>query len=382
VVELPKNEAQKALDLLGSLALNAFAFDVSYRRLFVVGAIEAFHRLRASPAAGFTAKDAEDPLDDAKGWLTYNWDLGDGESPVNVTTKTIDYMYKKPTTGTPYIVTLTVFDKLVYSPVTTQSKIYMNVTNADPTVSFTVEGTQILGTYAINKNLTFKPKVVDENLTTCTYAWDFKDGTTANNKTDLEHTFQSGGKYTVTLTVTDDSGAIGTFASQVAINTPPIAKIAAPSAAVNGTTFKIGQEVQFSASGSTDADGDALAYVWESNKAGILYDGADVNFAYIFDSPSYVGVHTITLTVRDNKAMPETPPSTIMVMVQITLLAADQRMPELLRPSTGPVAHEPLSGTMKPRTATRWPLRDRMEAGIAVTGGPSGTFGRNCARPG
>jgi hypothetical protein len=62
IVELPKNEAQKALDLLGSLALNAFAFDVSYRRLFVVGAIEAFHRLRASPAAGFTAKDAESIL--------------------------------------------------------------------------------------------------------------------------------------------------------------------------------------------------------------------------------------------------------------------------------------------------------------------------------
>jgi hypothetical protein len=59
IIELPRSEAQKALDLLGSLALNAFAFDVSYRRLFVVGAIEAFHRLRANPAAGFTAKDAE-----------------------------------------------------------------------------------------------------------------------------------------------------------------------------------------------------------------------------------------------------------------------------------------------------------------------------------
>jgi hypothetical protein len=59
VTELPKNEAQKALDLLGSLALSAFAYDVSYRRLFVVGAIEAFHKLRANPTAGFTAKDAE-----------------------------------------------------------------------------------------------------------------------------------------------------------------------------------------------------------------------------------------------------------------------------------------------------------------------------------
>jgi hypothetical protein len=59
VTELPRNEAQKALDLLGSLALSAFAYDVSYRRLFVVGAIEAFHKLRANPTAGFTAKDAE-----------------------------------------------------------------------------------------------------------------------------------------------------------------------------------------------------------------------------------------------------------------------------------------------------------------------------------
>jgi hypothetical protein len=59
VTELPRNETQKALDLLGSLALSAFAYDVSYRRLFVVGAIEAFHKLRANPTTGFTAKDAE-----------------------------------------------------------------------------------------------------------------------------------------------------------------------------------------------------------------------------------------------------------------------------------------------------------------------------------
>jgi hypothetical protein len=44
---------------LSALAVQAFAFDVGYRRLFVVAAIEALHRLRAEPKLDFGRKDAE-----------------------------------------------------------------------------------------------------------------------------------------------------------------------------------------------------------------------------------------------------------------------------------------------------------------------------------
>jgi hypothetical protein len=44
---------------LADLAVSAFAFDVGYRRLFVVSVLDAFHRLRATPALEFGRKEAE-----------------------------------------------------------------------------------------------------------------------------------------------------------------------------------------------------------------------------------------------------------------------------------------------------------------------------------
>jgi hypothetical protein len=44
---------------LADLAVSAFAFDVGYRRLFVVSVLDAFHQLRATPALEFGRKEAE-----------------------------------------------------------------------------------------------------------------------------------------------------------------------------------------------------------------------------------------------------------------------------------------------------------------------------------
>uniref|UniRef100_A0A7C6EEN8 ATP-binding protein n=1 Tax=candidate division WOR-3 bacterium TaxID=2052148 RepID=A0A7C6EEN8_UNCW3 len=54
-----QNVLTKTINNLSDLALSAFAYDVSYRRLFVVGSIEAFHRLRANPNQALTRKDCE-----------------------------------------------------------------------------------------------------------------------------------------------------------------------------------------------------------------------------------------------------------------------------------------------------------------------------------
>jgi hypothetical protein len=45
--------------VLADLAVSAFAFDVGYRRLFVVSVLDAFHQLRATPALEFGRKEAE-----------------------------------------------------------------------------------------------------------------------------------------------------------------------------------------------------------------------------------------------------------------------------------------------------------------------------------
>jgi len=56
---LPREQRDRIIKHLAELAVSAFVFDISYRRLFVVSAIEAFHGLRAKPDAQFGQEDAE-----------------------------------------------------------------------------------------------------------------------------------------------------------------------------------------------------------------------------------------------------------------------------------------------------------------------------------
>jgi hypothetical protein len=58
-VRLPEAKRDMVVRSLADTAVTAFAFDVGYRRLFVVSALEAFHQLRATPALDFGRKDAE-----------------------------------------------------------------------------------------------------------------------------------------------------------------------------------------------------------------------------------------------------------------------------------------------------------------------------------
>ncbi len=60
--EFNQNILEKTINNLSELALSAFAYDVSYRRLFVIGAIEAFHRIRTNPNKPIERKDAENIL--------------------------------------------------------------------------------------------------------------------------------------------------------------------------------------------------------------------------------------------------------------------------------------------------------------------------------
>jgi hypothetical protein len=58
-VRLAEAKRDAVIRSLADLAVSAFAFDVGYRRLFVVGVLDAFHQLRATPALEFGRKEAE-----------------------------------------------------------------------------------------------------------------------------------------------------------------------------------------------------------------------------------------------------------------------------------------------------------------------------------
>jgi hypothetical protein len=57
--KLPAERRESLLGTIAELAVSAFVLDVSYRRLFVVAAIEALHQLRADPGLVFGRKEAE-----------------------------------------------------------------------------------------------------------------------------------------------------------------------------------------------------------------------------------------------------------------------------------------------------------------------------------
>jgi glucose/arabinose dehydrogenase len=102
----------------------------------------------------------------------------------------------------------------------------------------------------------------DDSLT---YAWDldgdgaYDDSTTAQPS----YTYTATGSYTASLRVTDSLGASDTDSVAITVgNTPPTATITAPPA---GTTWKVGDVINFSGSASDAQDGNlpASALKWE-----------------------------------------------------------------------------------------------------------------------
>jgi len=58
-MKLAETKRDAVVRTLADIAVSAFAFDVGYRRLFVVSVLDAFHQLRATPALEFGRKEAE-----------------------------------------------------------------------------------------------------------------------------------------------------------------------------------------------------------------------------------------------------------------------------------------------------------------------------------
>jgi glucose/arabinose dehydrogenase/PKD repeat protein len=95
----------------------------------------------------------------------------------------------------------------------------------------------------------------DPEGTPLTYAWDldndgsFDDG----NAVTVSRTFNSPGNFTVRLQVTDAGSATGTDSEVISVgNTPPVPVISTPTV---GTTFKVGDTINFSGSATDQQDG-------------------------------------------------------------------------------------------------------------------------------
>jgi len=158
--------------------------------------------------------------------------------------------------------------------------------------------------------------------TIASYLWTFGDGSVLTTASPvIAHTYAAVGTFLAKLQVRDDEGVLSSPITKTiqtfAVNNPPIARIAAiPTSGFAPLT------VQFNGSTSTDSDGTISRYQW-SFPGGASSLG--VTAQHIF---TQAGNFTVTLTVWDNKNVPDT--ETILIQVN-----ADQNGPQLaITPTT------------------------------------------------
>lgn len=129
----------------------------------------------------------------------------------------------------------------------------------------------------------------DPDGTLVDYRWDFGDGQSGTGVSP-SHAYASSGSYTVTLTVTDNVGAVGRAAAAVFVsNHPPVANAGGP------YTGSAGASVQMSGVNSSDPDGSVAGYAWDfgDNTSG---SGPTPSHTYTAE-----GTYNLTLTVTDDK---------------------------------------------------------------------------------
>jgi PKD repeat protein len=133
----------------------------------------------------------------------------------------------------------------------------------------------------------------DSDGTIVMYDWDFGDGSTGTGITP-SHSYLSAGTFDVTLTVTDDGGAMGSGSTTATITAQPLPPIANVGGAYSGI---VGTPIDFNGAGSSDPDGTIVSYAWDFGDGGTA-TGATPAHTYAVD-----GTFTVTLTVTDSDGL-------------------------------------------------------------------------------
>ena len=134
----------------------------------------------------------------------------------------------------------------------------------------------------------------DGNMTG--FRWEFGDGISAEGA-QVTHRYAEPGTYEARLTVTDDSQSRCAVASDVArilVNAPPVAQAGGDRSGFVGGAH---DQLLFDGSGSTDADGHPLSYVWDLGD-GVVLAGDKVRHGY-----ARAGTYPVRLTVSDGSGL-------------------------------------------------------------------------------
>jgi PKD repeat protein len=123
------------------------------------------------------------------------------------------------------------------------------------------------------------------------FLWDFGDGEISREAV-AEHTYKKAGDYTVTLSLTDDSGlacARAVHSKRVRVNLPPRAAFESPERAC------VREEIILDATPSFDEQGARLGYRWDFGDGSKEYNKKKIAKVY-----TKGGSYKISLTVDDN----------------------------------------------------------------------------------
>jgi PKD repeat protein len=155
--------------------------------------------------------------------------------------------------------------------------------------TFTPTGPRVLDVVTFNASSTLNGGVACGQ--SCTYSWNFGDGTTGAGQV-VTHQFRQISSFPVTLTVTDQRGAQATSIQPVPVvasEPPTVVFTFSPTAPVAG------QNVFFNASESTATEGRALVdYFWDFG------DGTTTSGSSTSHSFAAPGDYTVTLKITDN----------------------------------------------------------------------------------
>jgi PKD repeat protein len=235
---------------------------------------------------GSASSDPDGPI------ASYSWNWGDGTPNGSGATATHTYA-----NAGPYTITLTVSDGTLTS--TAVQNVTVQAANVPPTASF------IHSESAATTNVDATAST-DTDGTIASYSWNWGDGTPNGAGVTTSHIYGASGNYTVTLTVTDNSGATNSTTASVTVTVPN----QLPTAAF--THGETNLTVNVNGSTSSDPDGTIASYSWNWGDNTPAGSGATATHTYATGGP-----YTITLTVTDNRG------GTNSTTADITVVAAN-----------------------------------------------------------
>jgi len=244
--------------------------------------------------------DANNSKDSDGRIVSFVWDMGD---ETKLSGQQITHAYQKPGT---YTVHLLITDNSNVQNSTNEDSLSVFVN--DHPVANAGKDFHVSALETIHFD---GRKSYDNDGNIILYEWDFGDGEKANGK-QVKHAYRQPGKYTVQLTVTDDSTSTSNKHSDkavVIINYPPVSN-------AGEDQWLTSSEVQFDATKSKDHDGSIISYDWNFGDG---QTGKGSTPVHVYASPgTYVAYLTVT---DDSKTSTQSDTDAVTIVVNATPIA-------------------------------------------------------------